>query len=374
MNYCVRLVLGGFAGLLCCVLASCGAGHSEKVEIPAGQYAQGFVIAEHTDYKEVIVLDPWQRGKVMQRYYLVAASDRNVAVPDNGLKITVPIRRLAVNSCTHVGFLKALGQTASLVGVCNPQLVYTPIPTEEEGCMDLGNDMQMSVEQLLLSHPDALMLSTYAQADRQREVLHQANIPVIYNNEWTETHPLARAEWLRFVAAFYGETERADSIFSTVVEAYTHLAALTAQQSLHPTILSGGNFRGTWYVPSPKSYMGRLLIDAGANYSCITDTTVTSVPLTIETTLLRFRDAEVWVGASANTLQELAAIDDKHTLFRAYQQRQVYNFLKRTTPQGGNDFWETGVVHPEFVLADLVRVLYPDLLPDYEPYFINHLP
>jgi iron complex transport system substrate-binding protein len=35
----------------------------------------------------------------------------------------------------------------------------------------------------------------------------------------------------------------------------------------------------------------------------------------------------------------------------------VYNFLRRTTPSGANDFWESGVVHPERILRDLQKII-----------------
>jgi hypothetical protein len=47
----------------------------------------------------------------------------------------------------------------------------------------------------------------------------------------------------------------------------------------------------------------------------------------------------------------------KHTWFRSYQNGEVYNFLRRTTSSGANDFWESGVVHPERILHDLQQVL-----------------
>jgi iron complex transport system substrate-binding protein len=40
---------------------------------------------------------------------------------------------------------------------------------------------------------------------------------------------------------------------------------------------------------------------------------------------------------------------------------------------GGNDYWESGIVHPDVILADLVKILHPDLLPDHELYYYQHI-
>jgi len=40
---------------------------------------------------------------------------------------------------------------------------------------------------------------------------------------------------------------------------------------------------------------------------------------------------------------------------------------------GGNDYWETGSLRPDLVLADLIKILHPDLLPEHELVFRRRL-
>jgi len=343
------------------------------IQIPHGQYAQGFVLTEHEYYSEVIIFDPWEKGKVMQRYFLVTCDGTQVT--GDGLVVRVPIRRMAVTSCTHVGFLDALGETGSLCGICSPKLVYTPIPSEKEGCADLGDAMQVNPERVILTHPDAVMISTYAQGDGVRQYMEKTNIPVIYNNEWTESSPLARAEWIRLIGAFYDKQEIADSIFRCVETQYKELRQQVKEQIKEKrTLMAGNNFRGTWYMPSGKVYTGQLYRDAGASYFYENDSTNGSIPLTVESVLMNFRNADVWVNSTARSMKELREIDEKHTWFKAYRTGEVYNFLRRSTDYGANDFWESAVVHPERLLRDMVWVLYPELLPpDYEPYYTEKI-
>ncbi len=333
-------------------------------------FAKGFSLMKYDDYTEAIVYSPWAQGEVLGHYYLV--EDSTVATPADGQRVCVPIDCWAIASSTHAGFLGELNAMHTVCGACSPHLIYTSLPAT---CVDLGDVMQLSTERVLLSHPTAVMLNTYGAADPIPARLQAVGVPIVYNMEWMEQHPLGRAEWIRFVGAFVGKQQEADSVFQSVVQQYAYYQAMIRDVAVEKrSVLSGNNFRGTWYVPAGGTYMGTLFQDAGAEYYFANDTRTSSIPLSIETCLLHFQAADVWVGSNCGTLAELAALDEKHTWFEAYQTGEVYNFYGRATTAGANDFWETGTVHPEYILSDLIWVLYPNVLPaDYEPHFTQRL-
>jgi iron complex transport system substrate-binding protein len=47
----------------------------------------------------------------------------------------------------------------------------------------------------------------------------------------------------------------------------------------------------------------------------------------------------------------------------------VYNNNRRTTPNGGNDYYESAVVNPDIILRDLVKIFHPDLVEDDFVYY-----
>ena len=65
--------------------------------------------------------------------------------------------------------------------------------------------------------------------------------------------------------------------------------------------------------------------------------------------------------------------DKKHELFKPVKTNRVYNFNKRMMPSGANDYWESAVARPDLLLRDVISVLHPELMPDYETFYINHL-
>ena len=160
----------------------------------------------------------------------------------------------------------------------------------------------------------------------------------------------------------------ADSVFNEVESKYKELIA-KSQEPI--AIMSGNNFRGTWYVPSGLNYLAYLFKDAGASYPYYDDYSATSIPLTIEQTIRAFSEADVWVGAGGNSLAELEELDPKHTWFKAYKDGRVYNWRKQQLPGGPNNFWERGVVHPEEMLEDIIHIL--NNAPDSLLHFANRL-
>ena len=331
VNYIIVLLIG-----LVCVACQ------PATNTSTGENTAGFNIEIQNDSTTITIYSPWQKGKVMQQ-----------------LAFNQAYERIVCTSATHMGFISELGMMDKVVGVCRPERVYNLSEEDRERITDIGDDMQPSMEQILLLNPDLVILYTYAQGDPIPAQVEALGIPILYCNEWTETTPLARAEWIRVFGSVFGCLNHADSIYESVRDAYAHLK-VDSLKFKGKSIMSGMSWRGTWYVPAGGTFMGNLFRDAGAHYKYEDNTSTSSIPLTMEQALQDFAEADVWVGCNAHTLAELQSIDEKHTWFKAYQTGQVYNFYRRTLPSGANDFWESGTVHPERILHDLQSLLRGD--------------
>ncbi|MEA4985583.1 hypothetical protein SDC9_33365 [bioreactor metagenome] len=337
-------------------------------------YAKGFSIRYFSDYTQVIVNNPWKSGSIYATYFLV--KDTQTEVPEGGVKILVPLKTIAPASVTHYEFLHLLGELNTVTGICQADIVYNKEikkGIEEGRITDLGDAFHINVEKVLQLSPSALMMSGYNQKDANLQRISQAGIPVIYNNEWMETSLLGRAEWIKFVAAFYDKSQLADSIFSNIENRYNDIKQKVTNIKDKPDIMAGSNFRGTWYMPAGRSFMGQLFADAGSRYFYSNDTTTGSLPLNVEKVLRDFSDADIWLNCNFATLDELIKSDSKHALFKPVQTRQVYNFNKRMLPSGANDFWESAVARPDLLLSDVIAVLHPEILPDYELVYAEKL-
>ena len=367
--------------LIIAILFSCGRSaknssfDSQPLKHLQIKYAEGFAITYFDNYKKLVIYNPWIENKIQQTLYLV--SDSAVEIPNDGLKVVTPIQSVAISSSTHTAFFQLLGEINTIKGVCTPYLIYNSSIRENYAdgkILSLGDAHNANIEQLVHLHPDVYFVASYNQQDEQAKRLQQSGVRIAFNNEWTESSLLARAEWLKFVAAFFNKEQLADSLFAQIERDYLAASAIAQSVDVRPTVMAGGNFKGTWYMPSGASYMGRLFADAGANYFYATDsTTSASLALNFETVLNNFHDADVWLNAPTTTLDALYQMDSRHNLFRSAREGRVYAFYRRTLPDGANDFWESAVVRPDIVLKDIIWALHPNLLPDYHPTYILKL-
>jgi iron complex transport system substrate-binding protein len=375
------LVLGGFL-MACTGHTRSGKNNETSQEVRPDsvlslRYATGFKVEYFKQYKRIIVYNPWKKGVEQQRYYLVKS--KNVVVPVDGVRLVIPLKSLVSGSCTHYAFFEQLGLIPFVSGICDVRRTYNPNIRKAVATgkvVDLGDPFKINVERCLMLKPDVLMINSYNQQDENLERLKDSGITVLYNNEWMEPDLLGRAEWIRFIACLFNKEDMADSIFQRVEANYSRLKGIVEwSKDRRPTVLSGDDFRGTWYLPGGRSYAAQLFADAGASYLYRKDTTSGSIPFTFEQVLHDFHSADIWVGmTNAPTLQRLKQLDERYTLFKAYKNRNLWAYTLHSTPQGGNDFWETAVARPDLLLSDYIKVFHPGLLVDLPFHFMKKVP
>ena len=120
-------------------------------------------------------------------------------------------------------------------------------------------------------------------------------------------------------------------------------------------------WQDTWYMPSTRSVIARLIEDAGGDYIYKENETNGSLPVGMETAYRLLREADVWIETGqCASLADLLAVNPRFAEAKAVRTGQVYNNNRRLTPGGGNDYWESAVVRPDVVLRDLIRILHPE--------------
>jgi iron complex transport system substrate-binding protein len=331
-------------------------------------YAKGFSMSDSAGNTYIEVYNPWSGYNILQRYIFT----ENPGLKKNNEGVTViqiPVEKAAYLSSTFLGMV-ALTKSFTTVGACsNANWIYdsTLYSMYLDGKItDLGNDMTVNPEALVSKHPDIVMKYIYKSEDPVDKIISGAGIPIIYNIEFMEQHPLGRAEWIKLVGAMTGKKRLADSIFNQIVENYNHFVSLTSNIKTKPKVLHGSNYKGTWYVAGGKSYIAQLLNDAGADYYWFSDSTAGSIPVSFENVILNQRDAEVWIGANAHSLEEIVKIEPRCEIFEAFRKKNVYHYNKRLNPNGGIDYYESGVVRPDLLLRDFLLILHPSLFNESE--------
>jgi len=340
--------------------------------------AAGINIEYHNHYKVINITNPWRDAGVAFQYLLVQCG---APAPDGfeaGLIIEVPVQTVVAMATTQLPHLDELGELDRLVGVDSFQYVNTSSVRQkiEAGeLVEIGFGATVNVEAALDLNPNLVMSYAMGLPDSDAHpLLLEAGIPTVLNAAYMEVSPLGRAEWIKFTAAFFNKEARANEIFAAQQSRYNELAALTAGVAERPTVFTGIVRGNTWRVAGGGSYFAQYLVDAGANYLWAADESTGSIPLDFELVFERAADADYWLNTSTwQSLAEVLAADERYAEFAAFQNGRIYNNNARLNENGGNDYWETGVTHPELVLADLIKIFHPDLLPDHEFIFYHPL-
>jgi iron complex transport system substrate-binding protein len=152
--------------------------------------------------------------------------------------------------------------------------------------------------------------------------------------------------------------------FDSLVRAYQRLAAVGSAAAVKPSVIIGLPFKGTWYTPAGGSYVAQLLHDAGASYHWSDTKGSGSLALGFETVAPEALKADFWLDVSdVSSRKDILSQDARYGAFRSFRSDAVYSYIRRVNDHGSSDYWESGAVHPQWVLADLIRILHPGALP-----------
>lgn len=347
----------------------------EKVDL---SYAKGFTISKGTDFWEIEVTQPWTGSEKTFRYLIV---EENGKVPTGNFDavIQLPIAKVILTSTTQIPHLDLLGMSDRLIGFPQTDLISsktTRMLIDAKKVQDLGSGPSANPELTIELDPDWIMISTLGDDLRYLDLLKTAGIPAIINGEYVEQHPLGRAEWIKFTGILLGKLEKANEVFEQVEQDYLEAVALAEQipEEGRPTVLSGVMYQDIWYAPGSESWGARILKNAGGKYVFEDQAGTGSLQLNYEFVLEHAMDADFWIGsADFISLVEMGKVEPRYQAIKAFQNGNIFTYTLKKGETGGLEYFELGYMRPDLILKDLMKILHPTLLPDYELYFYKQL-
>ena len=305
--------------------------------------------------------------------YFISRNGEQAPAGFTGPTIPAGAKRIVCMASSYIAMFDALGQVDKIVGVSGIDYVSNPyILAHKNSIKDMGPEM--NYELLLGLKPDVVLL--YGIGDAQTAVtdkLKELFIPYMYVGEYLEESPLGKAEWLVALSELTDSRKKGIEIFREIPKRYQVLKALTESVEQRPTVMLNTPWNDSWVMPSTQSYMAQLVTDAGADYIYKENNSNSSTPIGLETAYKLIQKADYWINVGmASTLDELKTVNPKFVDAKAVREKTVYNNNLRTTPTGGNDYWESAVVRPDVVLRDLIHIFHPELVSD-SLYYYRHL-
>ncbi|HEY9486911.1 MAG TPA: ABC transporter substrate-binding protein [Chryseosolibacter sp.] len=341
------------------------------------KYATGFKVSTVGNSKLVEVSYPFQGATSGYHYLLVPKNEEPPPHDANTRVIFTPLESIVCTSTTHIPLLDYLGQTDKLVGFPTTDYISSEKMRrriEEGKVTDLGIDKGLNLERLAVLKPEAVMGYTMSGDYGQFRKVETMGIPVVINGEYLEQHPLGRAEWIKFMALFFDQEARADSVFSVIEKNYERARALLTEGSIKPTVLSGIVYGDAWFLPGGQNYAAKLFKDSGCHYLWEETESNGFLQISFETVYEKAHDADLWIGTGTyRSLAEIGAADVRYTRFKAFRKKQVYNYDARQGSRGGNEFLELGYLRPDLILMDLIKISHPESLPEHRLFFHRKL-
>ena len=363
------------------VVVSCKE-ETKKVETTTSEtssitYAKGFEIEDYGTHKTLKIKNPWP-GADKTYTYLLKKEDSPVEGEANfDAVVNVPLSTIVVTSTTHIPSLEMLNVDKALVGFPNLDYISserTRARIDGGTLKELGKNEDINTEVLVDLEPEAVITFAVEGSNKSVDVIERVGIPVLYNSDWTETHPLGKAEWVKFFGVLFGKEKEADSIFSDIESNYKEAKELASGTSTKPTVLSGAMYKDIWYMPQGDSWAAQFIDDAGGQYLWSDSEGTGSISLHLEAVLEKGNKAEFWIGPGQFTsLEQMEENHEVYAQFEAFQNKNVFSFTTKKGATGGILYYELAPNRPDIVLKDIIKILHPELLPEYELYFFSQL-
>ena len=341
------------------------------------KHAKGFDIQYFDNYKKIIIKSPYPDAKEQFEYILIANENSSKFKSEAVPVIHTPVEKIVVTSTTHIPMLELLDEENSLIGFPNMQYISsekTVKNIQQGNIRELGKSEHINTEVLIDIAPEVVVSFSMTSANKMFSTIEKAGIPVLLNGDWLEETPLGRAEWIKFFGALYNKEKEADSIFTSIEKEYLQAIEIAKNAEKKPTVLSGVMFKDSWNLPAGDSFVAQFLKDANTNYLWSDTKGKGSLSLNFETVYEKGQNAEFWIAPGHyKSLKELNEANDHYTQFEAFKTNNIYSFANTTGTTGGVLYYELAPVQPQIVLKDIIKITHPELLPNYQPFFLKKL-
>ncbi len=293
-------------------------------------------------------------------------------------QISTPVNRIALLHSSYVSYFNFCEATENISSISEVKYVFDEAifsAVEKGELPEVGYGESLDREMLLSLETELVITVGFPGApNKSEQILKELGIPVLVFSEWQETSLLGRMEWVKAVAALTGKTEHANAWFREIESKYRELLGIAVKAATMPTIICNLPYKGSWFVPGGNSYISNLMADAGGRYLWSEDKGTGAIQLDFESVYAKGMDADFWISPDfAYSTMDILDKDERLADFKSFKERSIFNNNKLTSRGITNDYWESGIINPHVILADMIKILHPELLPDHQLHYYRQL-
>lgn len=343
-------------------------------------HAQFFRVSYFRHYK-IIDFVPDVGSHETVRYVLVQCGAPVPSRIAGAHVVQVPIKRAVLAKLEFASTFVDLAAQDQLVGVASINGIAVPEILERYRrgqVKEVGSGTHSSIEMALALDPDVVFTFYSAFADSNTHPkLWDVGITGVPLADHFEPTALGRSEWMKFVALFFNQERRAEEVFAAIAARYERMRQLAAATtSRPPAVLGWMNSHQQWALNGGRNFLARMIEDAGGRY-------VWQSPSMRSIDLIDFEriydlagPAEIWIGNQIGhkTLGALVVSEPRLRHFGPVERRAVYNNDRGRLGSGAFPYASESLARPDAVLADMIAMLHPELLPHHQLHYYYELP
>lgn len=338
------------------------------------RYAKGFAVRYIDGGCLVDISDPQGESRELFRYMLVQRGSKPKNVPEGYTALEVPVGRIVCMTNLQLSNFICLDALDKVCGITSTRHLFNQDVKDRINAgkiRKIGIEGNFDNETVLALDPGLILISPFKRGGY--EALRGVDVPLVPHLGYKEMTPLGQAEWIKFIGMLIGQEDKANEIFAGIESRYNALKELTADVETRPVVLSGELHGGNWYVGGGRSFLAQIFRDAGGEYFLPDDEHSGGMNLDFETVYSKTAAARYWriVNSYDGTYSydALKATDARYADLTAFKEKGVIYCNMTERP-----FYEDMPVKPDVVLADLIHIFHPELLPeDYRPVFYELL-
>ena len=348
----------------------------------APEYATGFEIRgiEGRQSRVLRIKSLWQGEATPVQDVFIARGGECPPEGFAGQVLDGDAERVVAMSSSYIAMMDLLGEVSKVKAVSGLDFVNNAcIRSHRDRVADVGSETNADFERLLAVCPDVVLLYGIYSVSAMERPLDRLGIPFVYMGEYLEQSPLGRAEWIVAVSEILGCRDRGESVFRSIRDRYNALKDSVSGVRDRPAVMLNVPYGDLWYMTPVRSAMAALIDDAGARYVYREEEKSVSgnrngvgngggaaktVPIDREKAYLLASEADFWLNVGQfGSIPEIVSAYPEFAGVKSIGAGAVFNCDNRVNAAGGNDFWESGLVRPDLVLQDLVRIFHPELAP-----------
>jgi len=332
-------------------------------------------IEYHNSYKVLTVPNSEYPDRPGLQYLLVqcgAPMPELTGGLEDAIVVEIPVDRTIVTHRNGLGMLDEIGAVETIVGASHNMFGYAEQDAWYRSMLDLagdpldiGSEGGVEFEATVALEPDIIVMDGYGAGYEQVGNVLSRGLPAVMVSNRIEPTPLASAEWIKFLSAFYNVEETANETFSEIEAGYDETINLVADAlpdgyTVYTCIDPNGGC-AFMYAHGASTLNGQIIERLGAeNPFAEGNNALNGMAFDYEASLARASNADFFILYS--WVSETLANDERYQNFDAIARG---DFIQ-ANDHNLNECYATSYVRVDMLIRDFALGLLPDLFPGEE--------